>query len=160
MTRVDVRRVAPDEWQTVRQVRLAALADAPSAYLTTLAEAQAYPDQLWQDRIAGNPHFIATVDGEAVGKAVVIAGTAGPEVVAVWVAPRSRGSGVIEALLDAAVGWAQEQGEAALRLWVVDGNDRAERAYARYGFQRTGGRQPVPGRPDETEVEMTYSVRR
>jgi GNAT superfamily N-acetyltransferase len=158
MTRVEVRRVAPDDWQTVRRVRLAALADAPSAYLTTLAEAQAYPDQLWQDRIAGNPHVIATVDGAAVGMAVVIAGAAGPEIVGVWVAPPSRGSGVIEALLDAAVAWAKEQGEAALRLWVVDDNHRAERAYARYGFELTGGRQPVPGRPDETEVEMTYRL--
>jgi len=50
VTRVAVRRVEPDEWQTFRDIRLAALADAPSAYLTTLAEAQAQPDQLWRDR--------------------------------------------------------------------------------------------------------------
>ena len=73
MTRVAVRRVEPDEWQTFRDIRLAALADAPSAYLTTLAEAQAQPDQLWRDRIADNPHFLAFVDGTAVGMTVVIA---------------------------------------------------------------------------------------
>jgi GNAT superfamily N-acetyltransferase len=158
VTRVVVRRVAPDEWQAFREIRLAALADAPQAYLTTLAEAQAHPAQLWQDRIAANPHFLATVDGVAVGMTVVIATDNGREIVSVWVAPDARGRGVIEALIDAAVSWAGDQGDAILGLWVVEDNERAERAYARYGFTRTGRTQPVPGRPDEIEVEMTYAL--
>jgi GNAT superfamily N-acetyltransferase len=158
VTRVVVRRVAPDEWPAFREIRLAALADAPQAYLTTLAEAQAQPAQLWQYRIAANPHFLATVDGVAVGMTVVIAADNGREIVSVWVAPDARGRGVIEALIDAAVSWAGDQGDAQLGLWVVEGNERAERAYARYGFTRTGRTQPVPGRPDEIEVEMTYAL--
>jgi GNAT superfamily N-acetyltransferase len=158
VTRVVVRRIAPDEWQAFREIRLAALADAPDAYLTTLAEAQAQPAQLWQDRIAANPHFLAAVDGVAVGMTVVIATDNGREIVAVWVAPDARGRGVIEALIDAAVSWARDQGDAHLGLWVVEGNERAERAYARYGFTRTGRTQPVPGRPDEIEAEMTYAL--
>jgi GNAT superfamily N-acetyltransferase len=158
VTRVVVRRIAPDEWQAFREIRLAALADAPGAYLTTLADAQAEPAQLWQDRIAANPHFLATVDGVGVGMTVVIAADTGREIVAVWVAPDTRGRGVIEALIDAAVSWAGDQGDTQLGLWVVDGNERAERAYARYGFTRTGRTQPVPGRPDEVEVEMTYAL--
>jgi GNAT superfamily N-acetyltransferase len=158
VTRVVVRRVAPDEWPAFREIRLAALADAPQAYLTTLAEAQAYPEQLWRDRIAANPHFLAMVDGVPVGMTVVIAADNGREIVSVWVAPDARGRGVIEALIDAAVGWAGDQGDAQLGLWVVEGNERAERAYARYGFSRTGRTQPVPGRPDDIEVEMTYSL--
>jgi GNAT superfamily N-acetyltransferase len=157
---VVVHRVAPDEWQTFREIRLAALADAPDAYLTTLAEAQAQPAALWQDRIVANPHFLAKVDGVTVGMTVVIAADNGREIVAVWVAPDARGRGVIEALIDAAVSWARDQGDAQLGLWVVEGNERAERAYARYGLTRTGRTQPVPGRPDEMEVEMTYALTR
>jgi GNAT superfamily N-acetyltransferase len=160
VTRVVVRRIAPDEWQAFREIRLAALADAPEAYLTTLTEARAQPAQLWQDRIAANPHFLATVDGVGVGMTVVIATDDGREIVAVWVAPDRRGRGVIEALIDAAVSWAGDQGDAQLGLWVVDGNERAERAYTRYGFTRTGRTQPVPGRPDEIEVEMAYALTR
>jgi GNAT superfamily N-acetyltransferase len=158
LTPVVVRRIAPHEWQAFREIRLAALADAPNAYLTTLAEAQAQPAPLWQDRIVANPHFLATVDGVAVGMTVVIATDKGREIVSVWVAPDARGRGVIEALIDAAVGWAGDQGDAQLGLWVVEGNERAEGAYARYGFSRTGRTQPVPGRPDEIEVEMTYAL--
>jgi GNAT superfamily N-acetyltransferase len=158
VTRVAVRRVEPDEWQTFRDIRLAALADAPSAYLTTLAEAQAQPDQLWRDRIAENPHFLAFVDGTAVGMTVVIATDLGRHIVAVWVAPQARGSGVIEALIEAAVDWSRAQGDTALGLFVVDGNERARRAYARCGFQLSGRTQPVPGRPGEIELEMTLPL--
>ena len=37
-------------------------------------------------------------------------------------------------------------------LWVVEGNDRAERVYRRLGFAHTGAAQPVPGNPSLTEV--------
>jgi GNAT superfamily N-acetyltransferase len=160
VSRVVVRRAGVEDWQTVRRLRLASLADAPYAFLTSLQEAQAYPDHLWQDRIATTPHFVATVEDAPVGKAVVIPGSAGAELVGVWVAPQARGHGVVESLIDASVAWAREQGDKALRLWVVEGNERAERAYARYGFSRTGAVQPVPGRPDDTEVEMAMSLRR
>jgi GNAT superfamily N-acetyltransferase len=157
VTRVVVRRVVPDEWQMVRRLRLAALEDAPYAFLTTLAEARAHPEQLWRDRIVDNPHFLAFLDDEPVGMTVVIPADEGRHMVGVWVAPRARGRGVIDALIDAALAWSREQGDTELGLWVVEGNDRAERAYARCGFQRTGDTQPVPGRPDEVELEMTYA---
>jgi GNAT superfamily N-acetyltransferase len=156
VTAVDVRRVVPDEWQTSREIRLAALADAPYAFITTLAEARAHPEQLWRDRIADNPHFLAFLDDEPVGSTVVIPTDVGRHVVGVWVAPAARGQGVIDALIGAAVTWSREQGDSELGLWVVEGNERAERAYSRCGFRRTGGTQPVPGRPDEIELEMTY----
>jgi GNAT superfamily N-acetyltransferase len=154
VTRVAVRRLAPDDWAIQRDLRLAALAEAPSAFLTTLAQAQKYPEQLWRDRIADNPHFLADVDGQPSGMAVGRLVDGRPEVVGVWVRPAARGSGAIEALLDAVSAWAAGCGHGQLGLWVVDGNVRAERAYARYGFTRTGRTQPVPRRPDDVELEM------
>jgi GNAT superfamily N-acetyltransferase len=153
----------------VRRLRLAALADAPYAFLTTLAEARAHPERLWRDRIAANPHFLAFVDeglGDSsehvgavadsgpVGMTVVIPTDEGRHIVGVWVDPAARGRGVIDALVDAAVSWSRAQGDTQLGLWVVEGNERAERAYARCGFRRTGRTQPVPGRPDELELEL------
>lgn len=157
--RVAVRRLGPDDWATQRELRLAALADSPSAFITTLDEARRYPEQVWRDRIENSPHFVAYVDGEPAGMAVGYVHDGEANVVGVWVAPPARGSGAIEALLDAASEWAADAGLDRLVLWVVDTNERARRAYERYGFSATGRTQPVPGRPGEIELEMVRRLR-
>jgi GNAT superfamily N-acetyltransferase len=157
--RVVVRRLVPDDWETQRDLRLAALADSPSAFVTTLEQARQAPEQQWRDRIENSPHFVAYVDGEPAGMAVGYVDEGQGHVVGVWVAPPARGSGAIEALLDATSEWAAGAGLERLRLWVVDTNDRARRAYERYGFSATGRAQPVPGRPEQTELEMVRRLR-
>lgn len=104
--------------------------------------------------------MLAWREGQAVGIAAGYLHAGVPELVAMWVEPASRGQGVVEALIDAVVAWAGERDADELRLWVVEGNRQAERAYERYGFSRTGRAQAVPGRPRENEVEMTHPLRR
>ena len=50
--------------------------------------------------------------------------------------------------------WARRARAEYVALWVVDGNDRALGFYERLGFEATGERQPLPGRPDLTESRM------
>ena len=47
-----IRAVRADEWEQLRELRLAALQDAPAAFGETYAEAQALPDDNWQARAA------------------------------------------------------------------------------------------------------------
>jgi ribosomal protein S18 acetylase RimI-like enzyme len=155
VTRVVVRRVVPDEWETFRDIRLAALADAPGAFITTLAEARAFPEQRWRTQASEGGTMLAWRDDKPVGLVAVYVPEDQPHLVMMWVEPAARGTGVVEALIDAVVAWAGERQAAHVGLWVVEGNDRAERVYHRYGFHRTGRTQPVPGRPDEVELELT-----
>jgi ribosomal protein S18 acetylase RimI-like enzyme len=148
---VEVRRVTRHEWESLRDVRLRALADAPDAFGTTYEEAVARPDDWWRDWAAAS----ATSDTQAVllawdgdrtvGLAGVFATDDGAwQVISMWVDPSARGRGTGRALLDAVVAWARNQDNGRpIRLSVTDGNDGARRLYERYGFADTGVTEPL-----------------
>jgi GNAT superfamily N-acetyltransferase len=156
-----VRRLQPDDWQVLRDIRLAALADSPSAFASTLAREAAFTEADWRWRLTNGCSVVATdsAQGEPVGLAGGYLHDGVPELIAMWVHPTRRGTGAAELLVEAVADWAREQGAARLRLWVVEGNDRAERVYRRLGFAPTGAAQPVPGNPSLTEAQMERLLR-
>ena len=156
----------------VRGIRLEALDDpaAPVAFLETRDEAAAHPDAFWQERTAGaalsgsTAQFVAEAGRDWVGTLTVLIREAGTLdylgraaleghalVVAVYVRPSHRGRGVLEALMDAAAAWARDSGRSTLALDVHADNSRAQRAYERLGFTRTGRTSQSP---NGTEIEM------
>lgn len=141
-----VRRLSPDDWKTLREVRLRALEDAPESFWTTYAEALEVDEAGWRERLAGEDHvtLVAEVDARAVG--MIVGAPAGEEervedaamMLAMWVEPETRGLGVADALTGALVDWSREQGYGSLVLWVYDAAPRAARFYQRAGFEATG----------------------
>jgi GNAT superfamily N-acetyltransferase len=167
--RAEIRRVQAGEWAAYRQVRLAALAEAPYAFSTTLEQESAKDDAYWQDRAAhGIPMFIAWQDGEPAGLAgafVVPQEELPPGVrrtwhlVSMWVSPAQRGTGLAERLVQAVTGAARADGATRLILWVTDVNERARAFYGRLGFRPTGARQLVrPDEPDHWEEERSRDL--
>ncbi|HEY3010661.1 MAG TPA: GNAT family N-acetyltransferase [Micromonosporaceae bacterium] len=163
VTKWTVRRVRPDDAARMRALRLEMLADAPLAFLETLAEAAARPHEEYRARIARNAigdtisQFIAEVDGRFVGHAGGIAAPHEPlltVVFAVYITPEYRGTGLLADLVDAVAAWSRDAGRPELLLEVVTGNERARRAYERLGFVDTGVRAPHPTIPGLTEVQM------
>jgi GNAT superfamily N-acetyltransferase len=153
---VAVRRVRPDDWPRIRALRLQALRDpmASVAFLETVEQAQARPDEDWQARAAnlaegdGGAQFLAERGEELIGSLAVIIRSAGvpdyfdripeadlPTVVGVYVAPAGRGLGVIDALLVAAADWSRARGDRELTLDVHETNLPAMRSYERAGFE-------------------------
>lgn len=165
-----VVRVRPDDWRDLRDVRLRALADAPTAFGSTLAREVAFPDDVWRERAAqgrtllarslpddGGPAGGDRSPGRVVGVAAVISSPDDPgtaELVSVWVDPGARGTGVAAALLRSADALAVELGARTLALWVTTTNDRALRLYERAGFVRTGATKPLPSDPRLAELRM------
>jgi ribosomal protein S18 acetylase RimI-like enzyme len=160
MSVISVRRLDEDEWARYRGVRLAALAEAPWAFGSTLAREQAFTEELWRERLAARSTFVACDDDGAEPRGLVGVIEADEpdtaELVSMWVHPDARGSGAADALVRAALSHAAERGFGRVHLWVAEGNDRAERLYARHGFKRTGIVQPIR----EGEEPMEFSMER
>jgi GNAT superfamily N-acetyltransferase len=158
---VTVCRLAADDWQTYRDIRLAMLQDSPSAFGSTHAEAASFDEALWRQRLADNVVILAQVGTMAAGAAMYSEfGMTDPgdcALYGMWVDPRFRGTGVARVLVDAVVAQARAAGKRRLVLHVVSGNDPAGRLYERGGFVPTGHTVPFPSRnldDDGVEIEM------
>ncbi|WP_203706924.1 GNAT family N-acetyltransferase [Asanoa iriomotensis] len=150
---VDLRVLAEDDWKLWRELRLAALAEAPYAFGSTLAGWQDAVEEQWRQRlrIPGARDLVAFLGDQPVGMASgVPTGDGAVEVISVWVSPAGRGRGVGDALLDGIVRWAAESGASAVRLSVKADNAAATKLYERAGFVHVG---PNPADPDEVLME-------
>jgi ribosomal protein S18 acetylase RimI-like enzyme len=147
---VEVRRTVPEDWRLWRSLRLAALAEAPTAFGFTLAQARAAPEESWRDWWAEHGstalRAIGWADGEPAGMIacqVYRGPEADPDLTAMWVDPRFRGRGLADALVTAAMGWARDSGHRRIRLGVTVGNEAARKLYLRHGFVATGEFEPL-----------------
>lgn len=137
-----VVRVGPDDWEEFREVRLAALADAPDAFGSTYAGWVDAPETQWRRRLTDVPlTLVARREGRPVGVVsgapTELDGLAAVELISMWVSPDDRGSGLADRLIAEVVAWADER-DATTFLMVRVGNDRALAAYERAGFVSTG----------------------
>ncbi|MFJ7247845.1 GNAT family N-acetyltransferase [Kitasatospora sp. NPDC098652] len=179
-----IRRVRVEEWERVKEIRLAALQDpvAGIALLDTYESAAAKPDEFWQERTAGAAEGDAVhqlvaeaADGRWLGTMTVLLEQPGgngalggdvvtvpqTHVVGVYVRPEARGTGLAHELIRAAQerSWALTEPKVQrVRLFVHEANARAEAMYLRAGFRRSGVSVPVPG--DETHREIEFAVER
>jgi len=149
---IEVVEVTPDGWRLWRELRLAALAEAPGAFGATLAEWSGAGDteRRWRDRLEGVAlNLVIERDGEPA--AMVSASTPdgdGPvEVMSMWVAPAGRGRGIGDEAIRQVLVWARENFPASdVVLSVKADNTHAIRLYRRHGFFDAG---PSPYGPDE-----------
>jgi GNAT superfamily N-acetyltransferase len=164
---IEVRRIRPDDDERLRAVRLAALADTPSAFAGTHAVESALPVRRWEaaardrSRGASSANFLAIDRNRAVG----IVGAFRPDgdddvmnLVSMWVEPAVRGTDVADGLVAAVVDFSIAAGCRAIELWVTVGNDRARRFYERDGFVSLDEFKPLPSDPCKDEVRMRRAL--
>lgn len=156
-----IRHLGPDEWQTYRSVRLAALLDTPAAFASTYDDAAAITAQRWRERCTDTSWF-AFVDGEPVGMVRLDRqpDSGEPELISMWVAPTARGTSAAADLVAAAVRRVRESGHPRLCLRVVDGNGRARAFYVKAGFVENGVRERLPDGRWESEMTVEFDSRR
>jgi ribosomal protein S18 acetylase RimI-like enzyme len=162
---ITVRRVRAVEWERLRLIRLRALADAPTAFGSTLVAERAQPDEFWRERAAGGATdedratFIAERDGGWVGISTCLlqqegVGERPAWVFGMWVDPAARREGVAQALLRTMASWARVRGADVLNLQVTETNAPAVALYEGLGFRATGVTEPLRHTPSLRENHM------
>ncbi len=134
--------IGVEDWPTWRELRLAALGEAPYAFGSTLADWQGTGDdeRRWRARLGDVPaNYGADVAGRPAGMISGACDADGPvELISMWVAPFARGRGVGDALIGAVLGWAATNHPGPVVLHVREGNAHAATLYRRHGFVDDG----------------------
>ena len=153
-----IRELALDDWQVMRDIRLAALREAPYAFGSTYAREALFTEVQWRGRISDRAvTYVAYLPdlAEPAGLAgVYLEDDGSAELVSMWVRPAARGRKAGESLIEAATGWTRSRGFDTLYLWLTESNAAARHLYERCGFTETGERQPFPSDPAISEIRM------
>jgi RimJ/RimL family protein N-acetyltransferase len=165
-----IHTVRRRDWQDYREIRLAALKDAPSAFSSTWQEEASLTAPQWEDRAQRSQDgetrtMVAAVDD--TGRWVGLAGGYRPgdrgadtELISMWVTPECRASGIGMELLCAVMTWAEDHGASTVGLWVNAANQPAISLYERAGFARTGETDKLPSNPAQQEIRMMRRTQR
>ena len=149
MSDFEVRRLGKADADAYRARMIEGYAAHPEAFTSSAEERALLPLTWWEDRLDEASDAPSVVYGAFDGED--LAGVAGilfetraklrhrATIFGMYVPAARRGRGAGEALLRAAIAHARERGGVrSIGLSVTDGNEPAERLYARCGFQRWG----------------------
>ncbi|MCU1463332.1 MAG: family N-acetyltransferase [Acidimicrobiales bacterium] len=155
-----IRSVQRSEVARLREIRLRALLDAPSAFGSTYDEESERALEAWLSWV--EPGVTVIVEDDAGWHGLAAARLDADEqalvhVFSMWVESELRGQRLGERLLGALLEWAWQSGATKVRLGVVDGNDAAMTLYRRMGFSPTGNRERLRSYPSQECVFMEVS---
>jgi GNAT superfamily N-acetyltransferase len=160
-----VRRITADQGATLRELRTAALREAPYAFEETLEEALAEESETFEAAAARqaisdvSTSLILYTEGHPAG---LVGAYFNDErkafVCALWVAPAVRHLRGGELLVNTASAWLAGHGATEVHAWVTDANRNAMHFYEHLGFGPTGDRAPIARAPDEWETLLVRQL--
>jgi ribosomal protein S18 acetylase RimI-like enzyme len=160
--RVDVLTV--NEWSRLRDIRLIALRDDRSAFLSSYEREAAYDEQEWLEEFSRGEWNVMLAGDTEIG---LLGNTRLPTTPSdecfleyLWIAPDFRRSGWGSRLLRAVLDRLEDSGVRTVWLHILKGNQEAKRLYQRFGFQSTNEWYPLPGHPAGSEERMELNLRR
>lgn len=146
---MDIRLTQTRDWMLLKRVRLAALQDTSTAFGVSYQAAANYSNQQWQDRASstGTQFWLAFKNQQPVGMiGAAVSGANRYNLIGMWVAPDSRGSGVAAKLVDAVKSRGRDQGHEC-DLDVAPENARAAHFYLKQGFTFIDEWEPLESHP-------------
>lgn len=167
-----LRRIRAGEGPALREIRLRALAESPSAFGSTLAREQAFDQALWASRAressagsAAATFVVEDASGDWLGLVTVLGPTheaaddpTCAKLVSMWIAPEARRQGIAQKLVQAAVEFATKIGAQALCLAVTRSSTAARQLYEKFGFVPALEEGYEESHPCHGEMQMTLSL--
>jgi ribosomal protein S18 acetylase RimI-like enzyme len=157
---MEIRLTERADWMLLKQVRLAALLDAPTAFGVSYQTAANYTDEQWKDRASSavTAFWLALDSDIPVG--MIGAGVNGDNrynLIGMWIEGSARGSGLAAQLVEAVKARAMAQGFDGVYLDVSSGNARAANFYLKQGFTFLNEWEPLESHPHITVQTMHWS---
>lgn len=157
-----IRRTDANDWLLLKQVRLAALSNAPTAFGVSYETAAKYTDEQWQERAAattGPEFWLAIKDGEPVGMVGGgISQTHRYNLIGMWVEPRVRGSDIASRLVKVVKSRALQKGHSRVFLDVSPDNERAVGFYLKHDFVFIDEYEPLASHPHIKVQTMVWAA--
>lgn len=155
----NIRRVTERDVEMVRSLRLRALSDAPYAFSATYESLANRPMEVWRARVEAWVKSDAETcflgfEGNAVSGmcGVECGGVPRANLVALWVEPAVRGTGLARNLVEVVCAFARRARATEISAWVFEQNDRALRFYEGVGFIAHTDRRPYIPDPARQEI--------
>jgi GNAT superfamily N-acetyltransferase len=168
---IKIARIASRDWPTLRDLRLRALADAPSALLGDYRVEAKESHDYWRERCSAEVWLSAEIRGKPIGIGKLSERSGAREcmhIESMWIEPTARHRGVARALIRGLEAEAQKRGECEIALWVFTTNEIARDFYLRAGYRgplreqtiESGGKELVEEefRKDLTEARQQPSI--
>lgn len=160
---MDIRLTETKDWKLLKETRLAALTDMPTAFGVSYQTAAAYSDEQWQQRAssAARPEFwLAIKDDKPVGMiGAGLSQTNRYNLIGMWVVPALRGTDVATRLVDAVKSRAISKGHDPVFLDVSPDNARATHFYLKQGFTFMDEWEPLASHPHIMVQTMFWTQR-
>ena len=156
MADIRVRLLGEEEWQQYREVRLAALKNAPEAFVADFEDEASRDEEFWRERMLRASRIVAEREGELVGLVGLGRHDEDPEageVFGLWTSPTVRGQHVARDLVSTAAQKAAEDGCRLLYFWAISDQPSAVGFASSFGFRPTSKRRPVRVADGTTEKD-------
>jgi len=148
---MNIRMTQAPDWALLKQARLAALLDSPTAFAVKYGTALGYDDKTWQERATpslGLTFWLAFEDAKLIG--MIGAGVNQNQrfnLIGMWVDLAARGSGVAKELVNTVKTHAAQNLYDAIYLDVSPSNNRAVKFYYNQGFAFVDEWEPLASHP-------------
>jgi RimJ/RimL family protein N-acetyltransferase len=148
---IEVQELLPRDWQRLRTLRLASLADSPQAYGASYEVEAELPERTWRERMSTVRYVTAIIAEQdiAVMSIEEMDGDFGANIWlgGCWVDPSVRGQGVMRVMLNYIDSIADERNWRCQGLGVWPNNFDAIAAYEKLGFVKRGELQQSSRKP-------------